>query len=114
MKKIVWRIFCAGVLAFSWIVLADAQMTAASNSGKKLYEDKCAICHGRNGKGDGPAGAALDPKPADFTRSKFWQKGVDKKIVDTIRNGHGVMPAFDLTADQIQAITDYLEQAFKK
>ena len=114
MKKNVWRIFYAGVLAFSWIVLADAQATAASDSGKKLYEDKCAICHGRNGKGDGAAGAALDPKPADFTRSKFWQKGVDKKIADTIRKGHGVMPAFDLSADQVQAIIDYLKQAFEK
>jgi mono/diheme cytochrome c family protein len=114
MKKNIWFILCAGVLAFFMIVLAGAQGGAASDSGKRVYEDKCALCHGRNGKGDGPAAAALSPRPADFNSSKFWQSTSDKKIADTIRNGHGVMPAFNLTADQIQAVIDYLKQSFKK
>jgi cytochrome c6 len=114
MGKNVWCILCAGVLAFFTIVLAEAQISAASDSGKKLFDDKCALCHGRNGKGDGPAGAALSPRPADFTSPKFWQNITDKKIADTIRNGHGVMPGFNLSDDQIQAIIDYLKQSFKK
>jgi mono/diheme cytochrome c family protein len=114
MKNNVWCILCAGVLAFFTIVLAETQISAASDSGKKLFDDKCALCHGRNGKGDGPAAAALSPKPVDFKSSKFWQSTSDKKIADTIRNGHGVMPAFDLSDDQIQAVIDYLKQSFKK
>jgi high-affinity iron transporter len=31
-----------------------------------LYEARCASCHGPTGRGDGPAGAALDPKPTSF------------------------------------------------
>jgi mono/diheme cytochrome c family protein len=81
--------------------------------GKKLYSDKCQICHGVNGKGDGPAASALSPKPANFTDSKFWQGDVDKKITDTIENGHGMMPAFDLKPAQIKDIIDYLAHAFK-
>jgi high-affinity iron transporter len=32
-----------------------------------LYQQNCAACHGATGAGDGPAGAALDPPPMDFT-----------------------------------------------
>jgi high-affinity iron transporter len=34
--------------------------------GRALYRQNCASCHGSRGAGDGPAGAALDPKPANF------------------------------------------------
>jgi mono/diheme cytochrome c family protein len=35
--------------------------------GALLFTQECIRCHGPNGKGDGPDGASLDPKPADFT-----------------------------------------------
>ena len=34
--------------------------------GAKVYADTCLACHGETGLGDGPAGAALDPPPADL------------------------------------------------
>ncbi|MCG8392486.1 MAG: FTR1 family protein [Pseudomonadales bacterium] len=33
----------------------------------ELYQSQCAACHGKEGHGDGPAGAALEPAPTDFT-----------------------------------------------
>ncbi|HEY3150819.1 MAG TPA: cytochrome c/FTR1 family iron permease [Candidatus Binatia bacterium] len=39
-------------------------------SGKKIYDENCAQCHGVSGKGDGPAREAMNPKtppPANFT-----------------------------------------------
>lgn len=39
--------------------------------GRKVYRRACASCHGRAGRGDGPAASALDPKPRDFTSGKF-------------------------------------------
>jgi mono/diheme cytochrome c family protein len=39
----------------------------AAEAGKKVFTDNCESCHGTTGKGDGPAGASLDPKPADLT-----------------------------------------------
>ncbi|MCX7515024.1 FTR1 family protein [Frateuria hangzhouensis] len=35
--------------------------------GAALYQQTCAACHGAHGRGDGPAAAALDPPPIDFT-----------------------------------------------
>ena len=36
-------------------------------SGKELYLDHCAVCHGVSGKGDGPAAPALKTAPRDLT-----------------------------------------------
>ena len=35
--------------------------------GLQLYGDHCAVCHGAEGYGDGPAAAGLRPRPADLT-----------------------------------------------
>ncbi|SOC25153.1 high-affinity iron transporter [Alloalcanivorax xenomutans] len=32
----------------------------------EVYQSTCALCHGQEGRGDGPAGAALEPAPTDF------------------------------------------------
>lgn len=41
--------------------------------GKQIYDDKCAACHGTSGRGDGPAAAALNPKPANLTEPNFMR-----------------------------------------
>ncbi len=37
------------------------------NSGKQMFVNYCAPCHGLNGKGQGPAASALRTQPADLT-----------------------------------------------
>ena len=39
----------------------------AANSGDEMYKEYCAVCHGKTGKGDGPAVAALKTAPPDLT-----------------------------------------------
>jgi mono/diheme cytochrome c family protein len=39
----------------------------AADSGDEMYKEYCAACHGRTGKGDGPAVAALKTAPPDLT-----------------------------------------------
>lgn len=39
---------------------------------QQLFQMLCATCHGPNGRGDGPAAVALQPKPRNYTE-RTWQ-----------------------------------------
>jgi mono/diheme cytochrome c family protein len=115
MKKMI-AFFAAGMVLGLGFMAWNVKGIEASEyqRGKDIYENKCQICHGVKGDGNGPAGAALSPKPVDFTSPKFWQqKNVDKLITDTVENGHGMMPSFDLKPGEIKDIIDYLAHTFK-
>ena len=54
---------------------------------ENIFATRCATCHGADGKGTGPAAAALNPKPRDYT-DQAWQKSVtDDQIKKTIIEG---------------------------
>jgi hypothetical protein len=57
--------------------------------GKAIFEGKgtCFNCHGKEGKGDGPAGAILNPSPRNFTNCKFHKKRKDGELFWVIKNG---------------------------
>lgn len=40
---------------------------APSNSGKEMFKSYCAVCHGVDGKGNGPAATAMKTPPTDLT-----------------------------------------------
>jgi len=82
--------------------------------GRALYTQKCVLCHGVNGKGDGPAASAFSHTPANFTDPDCWRKNSDQKIENTIRKGKGDMPAFSLNEGELKSVVDYLSHAFKK
>jgi mono/diheme cytochrome c family protein len=37
------------------------------NSGKEMFNSYCAVCHGKDGKGTGPAASAMKTPPTDLT-----------------------------------------------
>ena len=41
--------------------------------GAKVFSTNCAMCHGNEGKGDGAAGASLNPKPRNLVEGKWTQ-----------------------------------------
>ena len=62
-------------------------MAAASDEAKTTFKTICATCHGESGLGNGPASAALTPKPRNYT-DKTWQASVtDEQIKQTILMG---------------------------
>ena len=67
--------------------------------GKKLADVNCVSCHGPGGKGDGPAAAALTPKPADWTSQKV-QTEPEGSLFWKISNGRGPMPPWKHLPDK--------------
>jgi cytochrome c553 len=39
--------------------------------GQRIYAQRCAVCHGPDGRGNGPAAPSLIPRPRDFTLGQF-------------------------------------------
>ncbi|MGH8743969.1 MAG: c-type cytochrome [Burkholderiales bacterium] len=70
-------------------VPADAASIAR---GKKSFQTNCAVCHGTSGRGDGPAGAALNPRPANLR--EMVEEHSDGDFAWKIANGRGPMPAW--------------------
>jgi len=44
--------------------------------GKGTYEDRCAVCHGLGGRGDGPMASVLTPPPSNLTLLAQQNDGV--------------------------------------
>jgi mono/diheme cytochrome c family protein len=87
-----------------------APAAAAAISGETIYNEKgCVTCHGAQGKGDGPVGAALKPKPRNFADAK-WKNGTD--LASVVQNqskigipGTGMAPYKGvLTDEEIKAV----------
>lgn len=55
--------------------------------GHKVFQTNCAMCHGAEGKGDGAAGAALNPKPRNLVEGKWTQGGGDIAHFKVLQNG---------------------------
>jgi mono/diheme cytochrome c family protein len=51
----------------AYIATLQAQPTAASDSGARLFKTYCATCHGTTGRGDGPLAEHLRRLPPDLT-----------------------------------------------
>lgn len=88
-------------------------------AGQELYATNCATCHGDGGKGDGPAGAALDPAPADLTATvretdpvySHWviaEGGAAAGLSSSMAAYKGI-----LSDDQIWQIVTYMEDSFQ-
>jgi mono/diheme cytochrome c family protein len=98
-------------VGFIQLNLAHGADTA---KGKALYDERCLLCHGPKGDGKGQGAIALNPKPADYTKKKFWEEMNDQKIAETIKAGKGQMRASpDLSPEDIQSIMQYMTETFK-
>jgi mono/diheme cytochrome c family protein len=90
--------------------------TGDSAKGKAIYERLCGVCHGGQGKGDGPAGQMMKPPAADLTSSKVKDKP-DAELFQTIQNGRPPTPmsAFkgQLSDQQIHDVVAYIRSLGK-
>jgi caa(3)-type oxidase subunit IV len=94
------------------VAVADPGVFSAAGS----YGIICASCHGAAGAGDGAAGAALDPSPANFTDATFWETRDRERVITAIRDGGVAVGASALmapwgalyTEEQLGLMADYV------
>ena len=117
------------VVAFAVIVAATAQWALpfpasgpqdqeASEEvlerGRQVYTRQCQSCHGREGRGDGPAARFLEPKPRDLKSGewKYAEGGTVESVARVVREGAddtGMTPFNEtLSEEQITAVATYV------
>lgn len=72
-------------------VLSLSSVSAAEKGdaakGKETFQTTCAACHGAEGKGDGVAAAALDPKPRNLSDAAYVSTLTDEHLYKVISEG---------------------------
>lgn len=103
-------------------------MNDKTDLGKKVYEERCLICHGAKGDGKGMVGTlrraekngrVIEIYPRDLTVGVYLFRTtpsgclpVDGDLLLTIENGikRSFMPSYkDISAEQREAVKDYLK-----
>ncbi len=67
-----------------------AKDDASISRGKRIFRSRCAVCHGLNGKGDGPGAKALTPKPENLASERVKNE-TDGEIFWKISKGRNDM-----------------------
>ena len=100
---------------------AGADTGTIVDKGKELYLSYgCALCHGRNGDGNGINAQKFNPPPTNFHKPKAYLHGQDsnsirRSIQYGIKEDNSIMPAFeDIPPDELDRIIDYLQSLQKK
>jgi mono/diheme cytochrome c family protein len=86
---------------------------ASIERGRALFQTHCAVCHGPKGLGDGPAAAALTPRPDNL--AVMAGQHPDGDLAWKIENGRGAMPAWKsiLAGPQIWDLVNFLKDLKK-
>ena len=89
-----------------WVASAPAASAGDPGKGKEIYAKSCSSCHGPEGKGDGAAAAAINPKPTNLADKATMSKLDDAALTNAIVKGGAasgkspLMPAFSQLKDQ--------------
>ena len=74
-------------LVLGGIGIGTAGSSDAELKGSGKYTTLCVPCHGPAGEGNGPAAAALNPKPRNFADGKYMNARADAQLINVIKNG---------------------------
>ncbi len=120
-RRVVVLALAATVFAGCGKMGASAEGTEAAEAGakdevQKIWDTRCANCHGDEGLGDGPGAVALDPKPRSFADRKWQATITDDKIRTVIvEGGYAVGLSQSMTANpDLRSRPEVVEGLVKK
>ncbi len=98
--------------------LADAKFDLKGDAakGEATFKQLCLSCHGEKGDGNGPAGAALQPKPTNFTDPANAERLKPEYVYNVVKKGGAangrspLMVAWEgvLKDDQVRDVAAYV------
>jgi cbb3-type cytochrome c oxidase subunit I len=75
--------------------------------GGEVFARNCAGCHGKDGRGDGPAASALLPQPRDLTGARFSDRALSEVLWVGVRGSS--MPGWsDLPANDLRGLAAFV------
>ncbi len=77
----------AGAVILALVLGGVAMAGGDAAKGKAAFQQYCGACHGPAGKGDGPMGAAMNPKLKDLSDKGFNGSLKDDYLVKLIKEG---------------------------
>jgi cytochrome c553 len=81
-------LLAGAVLLAGRVLAADKfELKGDAAKGEATYKTMCASCHGEKGDGNGPAGAALNPKPTNFTDPANAERLTEEYTYKVIKDG---------------------------
>ncbi len=100
---------CSGLVASTALLAAVAAPVGVKpHPGQGIYKEKCAACHGPNGK-------PVVPNSPDFSTKAYLKKATLAKMVKVVTDGAGTMPAYkaQLKPAEIKTVTAYVRTLAK-
>jgi hypothetical protein len=67
--------------------------SAAAARGNEIFQQSCAVCHGKRGKGDGLAASSLNPRPANLATLARRNGAFPRTRVESVFTGSGPVEA---------------------
>ena len=104
-----------------WLLMIPAcVLRSATDSvgerGRAIYLERCAVCHGPQGRGDGPEAPFLSPRPASLISAGTSVKS-DAEFLAVIANGkpRTAMPAWKdrLSEEQRREVLAYIRSLIR-
>jgi mono/diheme cytochrome c family protein len=96
-------------------IMRHAVAQGNRDAGEQLYQQRCAPCHGPDGKATTPTAQALNPKPRDHTDGTFMNQLSNEHLLKVIKQGGTAVgkspimpPQTDLNDKQIQDIIAFV------
>ena len=111
-------ILAAGTLLAVAALAAPPRVTPELiKKGGEVFTTNCVVCHGETGDGNGPAGAAMNPRPRDLGGSEYKNGNTPEAIFKTLEKGleGTTMVAFaHLPEEDRWALAHYVTTTFVK
>ncbi len=81
--------------------------------GREMYELHCLVCHGEQGRGDGPVGQKFVPQPMELNLD-YVQLQPDGQLFYTISHGSIAMPFYRqaMPAEDRWHLVNYIKEVF--